>query len=545
MAITGDQPATRAVNTTGRHSHRARSRNRHASSRNYHVRNVRSLAASFAVISGILITAWLIRDVGITRNYDIFIDEITYTRIADNISQGHGLVLYGKPFDLHPPAAFALYAAAIRVLKLHGTIAQLLFGLRPFVALLGAGTCATTYGLSKSIAGWRAAACAAIIAAIDPFQIFFDSRVMLEAPGQLAATLAILFFAISLRARTDQTSWSFVAISGLMAGIAMCTKEDFGLVIALTFFISLITGWITDRRKSAAALLIMSSCYILSESLVIVSRGFTPWWNQSASGLRRLIGSTQISGFNSPTVHVSLLSRVAANSTHFGITYLILAFGVLAALLKVAFVIRHRATWFSSSDSTDRGRLLIALWSTAAAAYLGYATLFGTLEEQMYYVAFIPCLCSLVVLLFEVIFHADNKWRNLAAILLAVVILADSAVWVSVHRTPGDEYSKLLAWAPQHLPNGSRVAVTEYSAQFLLKGVVLSQYATVPELIKHHVQYVLLSTTLVDQGYGLGTASFERYLQRHATVVFMATGPSQGELLLYNVQSFTGAASER
>jgi hypothetical protein len=321
----------------------------------------------------------------------------------------------------------------------------------------------------------------------------------------------------------------------------MCTKEDFGIVLGLTLLFCLATGWVTARYKVAAALAIMCGCYLLSESLVIATTGFQPWWSEITGGLHRLVGSEQISGFNSATVHVSLMSRVTANASHFGFTYLILGFGALAGTYQVIAAMRSRIARPNSARTADRGRLLVAFWSVAATLYLAYATLFGTLEEQMYYALFIPGLCASALLARHALPRLAGYWRKIAIALLASIILADSAVWMAVHHRPDDEYRQLLAWAPKHLPPGSTVSVTEDTAQFILRGVVLGQWATVPALIKHHVDYVLLSTTLVSQGYGLGTPQFERYLQMHATVAFRATGPSDGALILYNVRVITGA----
>ena len=53
-----------------------------------------------------------------------------------------------------------------------------------------------------------------------------------------------------------------------------------------------------------------------------------------------------------------------------------------------------------------------------------------------------------------------------------------------IHRRSDDEYRQLLAWTPTHIPQGSTVAVTDYTAQFLLQGLILGQWATVPALIK-------------------------------------------------------------
>jgi hypothetical protein len=519
----------------------SRSRARHVSASRVKRQVQFGLLIRLLALASVVGAAWLLRATDITRNYDIFIDEVTYTRVADNLANGHGLVLYGVPFDLHPPAGFGLYALAIMAFGLHGGLATILFGLRPFVALLGSITCAVAAGLVGGLAGWRAGAAVAVIAVLDPFEIFFDSRVMLEAPGQLATALAILLLTLSLRSRSESTSWLLSVLCGLAGGAAMCMKEDFGLVLGLTLLLSLATGWVTARCKVAVALAVMCGCYVLSEWLVIVTTGFKPWWNEITQGLHRLIGSEQISGFNSATVHVSLISRVAANASHFGVTYLILGFGVLAGTYQVMAAMRSRIVRRNCARPADRGRLLVAFWSVAAGLYLAYATLFGTLEEQIYYVLFMPGLCALTLLATDTLPRMARYWQKIAIALLASIIVADSAVWMAVHDRPDDEYRQLLAWAPKHLPPDSTVAVTDYTAQFLLRRVVLGQWATIPALIKHHADYVLLSTTLINQGYGLGTPQFERYLQAHATVVFQATGPSEGALILYNVRAITGA----
>ena len=350
-------------------------------SRSLKRRSLSSLAPCLGVVV-VVGAAWLVRIIGIDRNYDIFVDEVTYTRIADNLATGHGLVLYGVPFDLHPPAVFGLYELIIKAFSLHGNIASILFELRPFVALIGSISCAVTYLLVGGLTNWRVGVVAAVIIALDPFEIYYDSHVMLEAPAQLASVLAILFFVRSLHSQTERRSWTLVILSGVAAGFAMCTKENYGLVLGLTVVLSLVTGWIAERRKVAAVLAIMCGCYLLSESLVIASTGLQSWWYQSTSGLRRLVGSEQISGFNSSTVHVSLVSRLTANATHFGITYMILGFGTIAGILQILAVVRRRTDRLNRIQAVDRGRLLIALWSVAATVYVGYATLFGTLEEQ-------------------------------------------------------------------------------------------------------------------------------------------------------------------
>jgi hypothetical protein len=504
-------------------------------------RLVHSLLLPWGAAAAITGAAWGVRAVGITTDYNIFIDETTYTRIADNLATGRGLTLFGSPFDLHPPAGFAMMALAIRVFSMHGSLAAVLFDLRPFVALGGALTCALVFILVGRTTGWRAGLVVATITAADPFQIYYDSRVMLEAPAQLATTGSIVLLAAAIRQQAERRSWALTAAAGVAAGLALCVKENYGLVLAGTLILAIAAGRVIERKKAALALVIMICCYLLSQLLVVLTSGLGPWWDQVGSGARRLAGVQQTTGFNSATVHVSLTSRLDANVTHFGITYLILGLGAVAGGCQVIGAVRHWAQWRQPATPGARGELLVALWATAAAGYLAYATAFGTLEEQMYYVLFVPALCTLVIGCRRAAPRLGRYWRQIAAAIAVVVVLADGAVWASVHSARDDEYRQLLSWAPRHLPNGTTVAVTEDTAQFLLLGGKLGQWGTVPALIAHHVDYVLLSTALVAQGYGIGTPQFERYLEAHAKVVWEATGPSSGALILFDVRPITGA----
>jgi hypothetical protein len=482
-----------------------------------------------------------VRAVGITTDSNIFVDEATYTRIADNLATGRGLTLYGVPFDLHPPAGFAIMAGAIKFFSMRGDLATVLFDLRPFIAMLGALTCALAFVLVGRVSNWLCGCAVATIIALDPFEVYYDSRVMLEAPGQLAAVCSVVLFSMSVGQSSERRKWLLTACGGLSAGLAFCIKENFGLVLAVMLVMAIVLGWVLDRGKAACALAIMLASYLLSQVLLVLTSGLGPWWHQVGSGLRRLIGVQQSSGFNSAAVHVSLTSRLAADAAHFGVTYLILGLGAVAGCWQVISAIRQRAEWRRGATPAARAQLFVAMWATAAAGYLAYSTAFGTLEEQMYYVLLVPGLCTLAIWCRQVGAGLWPHWRAILAVILALGVIADGAVWTAVHSARDDEYRQLLAWAPGHLPAGTTIAVTEDTAQFLMHGVTLGQWSSVPALVAHHVHYVLLSTTLVREGYGIGSPQFERYLEAHAKIAWEATGASSGALILFDVRAITGA----
>src|SRR5258705_981590 len=111
-------------------------------------------------------SAFALRAYAIRSSIDIFIDEVTYTRIALNIEHGHGVTLDGQPFYLHPPAAFGLFALAVIVLGLHGTTAGVLLSLRSVPAAMGSVACVAAYCIVERAASKRAAIAAAALLAI-------------------------------------------------------------------------------------------------------------------------------------------------------------------------------------------------------------------------------------------------------------------------------------------------------------------------------------------------------------------------------------------
>jgi len=184
--------------------------------------------------------------------------------------------------------------------------------------------------------------------------------------------------------------------------------------------------------------------------------------------------------------------------------------------------------------------LLVVIWTLAASAYLVYATLVGTIEEQMYYIVLLPATASLCLWFAGRSGAPGRRWVRIGAVLLALALVFDTAVWVSVHSHQDDEYRQMLAWEAVHVPPTAVVSATEGLSQFLLPRGVIGQWNTVPELKAHHVDLVVVNLSLVEQGYGLADPSFERFLQRRGRLVFQADGTTDISLRIYDTQSITG-----
>ncbi|MEP6797752.1 MAG: glycosyltransferase family 39 protein [Lapillicoccus sp.] len=467
--------------------------------------------------------------------YDIFIDEVTYTRIASSLAQGDGLTLDGQPFNLHPPAVLALLGAATKVFGLNGDLESQLLALRPMSAVFGALACAGTYLIVERAAGKRYALAAAALLGLSPFVVLYNSEVMLEAPTQAATVALFGFLAAATWASSPTRRQWCIGLAGLFGGITVCSKETFGLVVVVVLLVLLATGWVLPRRPIAAVLAMTATGYAIYVVAVGVAMGFSSWWQAKYGGALRLIGADQQTGFNAATTHVSFLSRVVANATTNGATYALLALGSLATLGLVWRFRPWRPAWRSEATPRERVGLLVALWGLAASAYLAYAIAFGTLEAQMFYIMIFPAAAAVCVWVSGRLPSWGRLGQRACVAILLVALVAQGGAWVAVHTRPAGAYQQFLAWEPTHLPHGSVISVTEDTAQFLVQGAVLGDWHTLADLKAHKVDYVLLSTVLVDQGYGTATKSFQAVLDTHATLLFESTRQGGGSLRLYCV----------
>ncbi len=495
------------------------------------VANHRVVAVGLIVLAQLTLCLTRVRDA-----YDIFIDEVTYTRLADSIATGNGVTLDGVPFNLHPPAALGIFGAVLNVFGRGGDLEHQLLDLRPVSAVFGALAGAGAYLLVRQAADQRYALAAAALVGLSPFVILYNSEVMLEAPAQAAAVAMFCFLAAATceTGATTKARW-YIGGAGVFGGLVVCTKETFGLVVIATLLILLATNWVLPRRHIALVLVIAATGYAGYVVAVGLTTGFASWWSAQFAGIRRLVGADQQTGFNAASTQVSFLSRLLANAASNGVTYALLGLGFLATLLLLRRFRPWRPAWRSDASARERVGLLITIWSLAAGGYLSYAILFGTLEAQMFYIMVLPAVAALCVWASLSVPSWPQIWQRVCAGVLALALLINGAVWIVVHTGPTGAYQQFLAWELANVPPGSIISVTEDVAQFLIRGAVLGDWHTIAALQANHVDYILLSTTLVDQGYGSATKSFQTQLESRATLAFQSTGSGQDGLRLYCV----------
>lgn len=514
----------------------------------HRLRRARRSRAPLLAAAAVVVLAAVLRLWEVARSYDIFVDEVSYADLTRSVATGQGVLLHGEPFNLHPPGVFWLLAPAVRLLGLaDADPASVVLGLRPVEAVLGALTCGLLLLLLARVVRLRVAVGAALLLALDPFLIRFDSRVMLEAPSVLAAVLGLLLLTRVLGPDARRSPGAAVA-AGVALGAAVLGKDTLGLVTVAPV---LLLALVLPARRRALLTAAASACgvYLAYLVWVVLSGGAGPWLAEKGSGFARLAGADQQTGFNVPGA-VPLTSKLAELVELYLTTYVLIGAGVVVGgWLALTRVLAPRlarrvppARRLARGAPLDERALLLLAWLVCATLLLGYAVGFGTLEEQMFYLLLAPALAALALGVELALQRAGRRGGRRAGLrtgLLAVALLAglvlDGRTWAQVHTTPDDGYRQLLAWTAAEVPDGSRVAVTEGTAQFLLPGVVLGDWSTPAELQENDAEYVVVSTELTAEGFGSARPALLAWLEENAVLVQRTDTPSLGGLLVYQL----------
>lgn len=507
------------------------------------------------VVVGVVVVAAVLRLVHVQSAYELFIDEVSYADLSANVAAGRGVVLNGGPFDLHPPLFFL--AGAVLLLVRGTDLADPLAAvaaLRPAEAVVGALTCGLVVLLvARVIPGTRRSrvvgtACGLLVA-LDPFVVRFDSRVLLEAPAMLLTLAGLL---LVTRVLDDPARRRRVLVAGVVLGLALLVKETFAFVAV---FPLLLTAVVVPRARRAllGAVVTATAVYVGYVIVVLVVGRGGHWSEQKLSGVRRLLGLDQVTGFNKPG-STSFASRAAELFGSYAVTYAVI--GVATVLAGLAALEHLTAGRRNAVSDPHPGVALLVATQLGAAAYLAYAVPFGTLEEQAFYLVVTPSIIVLGLALLRL--HRcvapstptprDNvsstpglgtvKTRAVAgglAVALLAVVVVDAGVWWRQHTVADNGYQQYVAWVERTLGPTDRLAVTDTTAEFVTPGVVLGSWSTPSAIEANQAGYVLVNQRLVDQGLGRAAPSLVAWLDRNATVVFDVRTPSVESLRVYEV----------
>jgi hypothetical protein len=497
------------------------------------------------VVAGLLLLAAGARLYSLDRAFELFIDEVTYTDIGLSVAEGDGVRLHDESFHLHPPGLFLVLAAVMRGLGLElDDIATLTYEMRFVPALFGSITPAVVGLLVRRVTGrWAFALPAGALLALEPFLIRFDSRVLLEAQAMSLAALGFLGLLLLVdRGRAGTLRHWHPVLVGLVLFGSLITKETYASVAVLPVLVLLVTGWVLPRRTTLAVFATTVTCYLVYVAVLVATGEFVDWIDSKTSGIQRLLGLSQVTGFNSTGHSAGLIDRILVNLVNFGVTYSVIGLGVLSTLLLL-LLLRH-GRGVPGCDRT--GVVMVVVWSLCAQVHLGYAITLGTLEEQMFYllvVTAVPVVCVAAAALLDGAAPARPPllgWLPQSAALslltfgLVVALVVDSAVWWRIHTVRDDAYARFLDWAEGSLPPTSRVVATDETTQFVLDDARVIRLETGAETREFRAQYVVVVTELLQQGYSRADADLLDIL-RQGRLVFEAEGRTVGALQVYDV----------
>ncbi len=506
--------------------------------------------------------ALALRLINHSTNYDVFIDEITYSTIGQSIALGHGVSLFGVPFFLHPPLFFYLEAGALELFGgAHDAPINLVLALRPLDCGLSAIECGLVMLLTARLANRTAAVLAGVYFACDPFLQLWDGRVLLETPAMTLAVLGWLALAaVAQREDARATAagspatepgagWSsgertLVVLGGLCFGASLLAKETYAFVGVAPLLAMAVLGSPVRRRVTLTMAALAVGCYAVY-LLVIVAEGHWPgFYNQQLAGVLRAVGTKQISGFNQKG-HAGFSSRAGADLSLYGVTYVvILAIGLAAA----AGVLTWLRTARNGRTLTRQRRLAIAL-GAGGVGYVTYAVGFGAFETQIFYMSIIAGLPVLATeTMAGVRWLASPRLRRACivagAVLAGLGLVLELATNVRIRTSRDSDLPELVAYVEHHVAYPSLVDSTDGVTQFVLQGVRIDGPRTVAGVERDKPDYIVIAQGLVDQGYVVLGPGFEQWLHRHAHVVFSADGRTVGRLLLYQTRYATTSRSD-
>lgn len=473
----------------------------------------------------VFIAALLLRYIHLQQAHDVFIDEITYSRIAESVAIHHTVAFFGAPFWLHPPVVFLEQALFIDAFHVHGSAFAVVFALRAVNVLFAAASAVFILRIVTRVAGSPAGIIAAGLFAIDPFLIRFDGRVFLE-PGTMFWVLAGYYALFTALQATDRRRRNLYGVlAGLAMGVGILSNEIALPLIVLPLGCCLVIGRPFPRRAvvgPAAALIAVGGAFLLA---IVAAGELHVLVTQQLQGVQRLVGANQATGFNRPGAP-SFLARIETHLGTFGAVYVVMALSLIPALYYL---------WRG-----DAARRLIALVAFSAYTLIGYQIVFGTLEEQMFYYVDIPAILVGSIGLAHLLRRSFVVRRSrllgaLAALTVTALVAVDAGSWVAVHTTRDDALRSAIAWIDGHVPAGTRVAPLVDTSQLLLNNYQVFVTKT-PEQIEATQPAIAITSSLqVDQGYGFASTALTQWLRSHATAALVTSGRTFGTVTVWRL----------
>jgi hypothetical protein len=473
----------------------------------------------------VFVVTVVLRVIGSATAYDVFQDEVIYTRIADGVATDASVRFGDFPFLLHGPLVFGLWGGLIDVFGLQGTAIQLVHHIRIVNAFEAGVVGALVLALVSRVTSLRWGLLAAAVFALDPFIVRFDGRAFLETTAMLW-TVAGFLVLLPLASGTSKSPRRAIA-AGVLFGLALLSKETGAPLYAFALLWCLVRSTPVPRRLAARTSIAAFLVYLPYPVIVLASGDGDQLVDQKLDGVLRLLGLRQDTGFNREG-GPSLVSRITAQLDTFAGTYVLIALGLLA----LVYVARRGGP----------AQRLVSLWAAGAFLLLGFQVVQGTLEEQMFYWLVVPSLAVGAV-------AASLAWprlatrpsRAVAAAGFAALILFGAVTWVGVRGRDDTAIADTIGWVQSNVPSDTRVAPLVDGSQYLLPQYVLTSdpeggvNVTPAALRASRSRFVLTSSEQVEQGYSTARPALVDWLRANGRVRHVETAPTAGRVTVWEL----------
>ena len=479
---------------------------------------LRSHAGIWALGLGVL--AFALRALGLRTANEVFIDEVTYASLADQVAHGHLPSTDGVPFFLHPPASFALNGLVIRLFGLSGDVMDLALQLRWVNAGLGALTVVVAYFLVRRLAGPGPALLAGLVLVADPFVLRMDGRVMIETPAGLAVLVGWLFLLRALDREPGPSRAAGAVPAALFFGIALVGKDMTAVFTVAPLLLAALwkrtLPWATVGRM----LPVVAVPYAGYLFLVTIDGLGTHFVDQKLTGVLRMAGVVQETGFNAAP-GADLATRLVEMVGRFGTSYLLLALCPLVGLVAA----------FSASPA----RRLVGLFALCAGLLGAYCVVAGAAEEQFGYYVVRAAVGATPVAARELAARRPGLRRPIA-VLAVLFCLTGVALGLQARTTTDDGLLEARDWMVATLPADARVGLTSVTGEFaLMPHGAWGVWPSLASLSSNDAQYVLTQSHPLSQGYGYAAPEVLDWLAAHAVPVFTVSGPSGGDTVVWRL----------
>ncbi len=494
----------------------------------------RSLVALVAALVGTL--TLVIRLALHGKSFDLFGDEVIYSDLGRSVVNGGFPRFYGV-FFLHGPGYFYLEAGWAHLFGNPPGLMPLVYEMRMLNALLAAVTAVALVLLATRAGSLWSGAAAGLLFALDPFCLRQNDRVLLETALMMWVMLGYLVFLTLISRSPSRGSVARAILAGLFFGFAVLTKDEGALLTVLPLLAAAVLRWGPDRRLILITLVTIVDVYVAYVTVVAANGYFSLFWSAKTSGIRRMLGFIQMTGFHSKGGG-SLTARLFAEATYFGTTYGLLALAVVAGLVMLR-----------RGGQLQR---MLGLLYCAAAVTLAYAVTLGTLEEQELYLLIVPSLLIIPVAVtllgaregglsrsgMRPLRELARVWVMTAGLVLVLGInLVTGLQW---WREPDDGWALLFQYMAAHIPAGTVIANGTASSQDIASYALPPRYIAGVYMSEStfdaaHVRYVLVEWGEVDEGYSYLTPAQVRFFTKGGRVIFSFRGRTYNNLELYQL----------